>query len=99
MAKRAKLNRSEPENIAIRAQVNAFMGQGLPEEQAQAAAFKMFRAGEIAASSAPRPAKGPRSLIRNLASRRKTAAAAAIAAGIASGRRTKSGRKRRIKSK
>jgi hypothetical protein len=99
MAKRARLNRTNAENVAIRAQVDAFMAQGLPMDQAQAAAFKMFSSGEISASPTAKPAKSTSGLLRNLAKRAAKTAAAAKAADIQAGRRTKSGRKRTTKSK
>lgn len=99
MAKRARINRTNAENIAIRAQVNAYMAQGLPMDQAQAAAFKMFSQGEISASPTAKPAKTTAGLLRNLAKRAAQTAAAAKAADIQSGRRTQSGRKRTTKSR
>ena len=99
MAKRARITRTNAENIAIRAQVNAYMAQGLPMDQAQAAAFKMFSQGEISASPTAKPAKTTAGLLRNLAKRAVQTAAAAKAADIQSGRRTKSGRKRTTKSR
>ena len=99
MAKRARITRTNAENIAIRAQVNAYMAQGLPMDQAQAAAFKMFSQGEITASPTAKPAKTTAGLLRNLAKRAAQTAAAAKAADIQSGRRTKSGRKRTTKSR
>lgn len=98
MAKRARITRTNAENVAIRAQVNAYMAQGLPMDQAQAAAFKMFSQGEISASPTAKPAKTTGGLLRNLAKRAVQTAAAAKAADIQAGRRTSSGRKRTTKS-
>ena len=96
---RARLNRTEAENRAIRAQVEAFQMQGLPLDQAQAAAFKMFKRGKISASTPAKPKRSVASLAKGITRRRAKAAAAVIAADIASGRRTKGGRKRTTKPK
>ena len=99
MAKRARLNRTNAENVAIRAQVNAFMEQGLPMDQAQAAAFKMFSNGQITASpSLPRVATVA-GLLANQRRKKKRTQQAIVQADIQAGRRTKSGRKRNTKSK
>lgn len=99
MPKRARLNRTEPENVAIRAQVDALQNQGLPLDQAQAVAFKMFKAGQIQATAPTRAAKTSRGIMRNILRRKAKTAAAVVTADIIANRRTKSGRKRRTKPK
>ena len=47
MAKRAKKNRTISENRAIAQRVDALRMQGLPKDRATAAAFRMFREGEL----------------------------------------------------
>ena len=94
MAKKAKLNRSTAENIAIRAQVDAYMAQGLPIANAQAAAFKDFAAGKIKASKPAKPRRSVTALARQI-SRRKAATAAAFAMAT----RSRTGRKRTTKKK
>ena len=105
MAKRAKLNRTDAENIAIRAQVDAYIAQGLPLDQAQAVAFKDFAAGQIRVQSSPRPARGATpaaaaaALLAAQMRKRKASRQRAIEADISAGRRYKSGRKKSTKKK
>ena len=47
MARRAKKNRTISENRAISQRIDALRMQGLPEDRATAAAFRMFREGEL----------------------------------------------------
>ena len=47
MARRAKKNRTISENRAIAQRVDALRMQGLPKDRATAAAFRMFREGEL----------------------------------------------------
>ena len=47
MARRAKKNRTISENRAISQKVDALRMQGLPKDRATAAAFRMFREGEL----------------------------------------------------
>jgi hypothetical protein len=99
MARRARTDRTRAENIAIRAQVDSFTNQGLPLDQAQAVAFKMFSRGEISVTPQAKPAKSSRGLLRNLSRRAVKTAAVFTAADIASGRRAKSSRKRKPKTR
>ena len=105
MAKRAKLNRTPAENYAIRAQVDAYLNQGLPLDQAQAVAFKDFAAGNIRVQSSPRPARGATpakaaaALLAAQVRKRKASRQRAIEADIEAGRRYKSGRKRSTKKR
>ena len=99
MAKRARTDRTKGENRAIRAQVDTFMRQGLPLEQAQAVAFKMFAAGEITAAPTLPKAATIAGLLANQRRKKKRTQQAAIQADIQAGRRTRTGRKRTTKSK
>ncbi len=47
MARRAKKNRTISENRAISQKVDALRMEGLPKDRATAAAFRMFREGEL----------------------------------------------------
>lgn len=94
MAKRAKLNRSDAENIAIRAQVDAYIAQGLPLDQAQAVAFKDYAAGRIRVQSSLAAAASIAGLIANQARKRKASRQREVEADITAGRRYPNGRKK-----
>lgn len=99
MAKRARLNRTYEENLAIRSKVQALMEEGLPEKNAQAAAFRMFANGEINVKSSLPAVASVAGLLANQRRKKKRTQEAARAADILSSRRSKSGRKKRTKKR
>lgn len=58
--KRARKNRSPQENEAITDKISKLQQEGLPRDRATAAAFRMFRAGELETKSALKLTKAQR---------------------------------------